>query len=78
MMKWERIEMPRAGQMPGVEILGRARVDEDHAGVVAMLLEPSRVDNFFRIHVLDLSIYPDCFTNRTKSVATEQVRQPMF
>ena len=70
MMEWERIEMPRAGKMPGVEILGGSRVDEDHAGVVAMLPEPSRVDNFFRIHVLDLSVYPHRFTNRTKSAAT--------
>jgi hypothetical protein len=35
-----------------------------------MLPEPSRVDNFFRIHVLDLSVYPHRFTNRTKSAAT--------
>ena len=52
MMKRERIEMPRAAQMPAVEILGRPRVDEDHARIVAMLPQPLRIDNFFRIHFL--------------------------
>src|SRR5208282_1280602 len=61
--------------MAGVKILGGPRGDEDHTGVVAMLAEPSRVDNFFRIHCLDLSIDPYSFTNRTKSVAAEQARQ---
>src|SRR5216684_1705139 len=60
MMKRKRIEMPRAAQMPRVEILGRPRVDEDQIGVVAMLPKPSRINNFFRIHFfrihcLDLS-----------------------
>ncbi len=64
--------------MPGVEILGRTRVDKDQIGVIAMLPEPSRIDNFFsffRIHWLDLSVYSDRFTNRTESTAMEQVRQ---
>ena len=62
--------MPRAAQMPAVEILGRPRVDEDHVGVVAMLPEPLRINNFFRIHYLDLSVYPDRITNRAKSAST--------
>ena len=41
MMKREGIEVARAGQMTGMEILGRPRIDEDHAGVAKVLLEPS-------------------------------------
>src|SRR5580704_5102167 len=74
MMKREGIEVARAGQMTGVEILGGARIDKDHTSVAQMLLEPSRVDcQFFRFHCFDLSIYSDCFADRTKAVAAEQV-----
>ena len=74
MMKREGIEVARADQMTGVEILGRARIDEDHAGVAKALLEPSCVNcQFFRIHCFDLSIYSYCFADRTKAVAAEQV-----
>ncbi len=74
MMKREGIEVPRAAQMSGVEILGRARIDKDHAGVARALLEPSCVNcQFFKIHFFDLSIYSYCFADGTKAVATEQV-----
>ena len=43
-MKRERIEMARAGEMPGPEILARPRVDQHDVCVVAMLPEPSRID----------------------------------
>src|ERR1700722_13324113 len=78
MMKREGIEVPRAAKMPAVEILGGPRVNEYHVSVVAMLAEPLRINNFFRIHYLALSVYPDRITNRAKSTATEQVCQPRF
>src|SRR3984957_4550884 len=78
MMERKRIEMPRAAEMPDMEIHGGPRVDKYHVGIVAMLPEPLRTNNFFRIHYLDLSVYPDRITNRAKSTATEQVCQPRF
>src|SRR5579862_2332520 len=47
MMKRERIEMPCAAKMPTVKVLGRPRIDQNYVAVVAMLPEPSRVNNFF-------------------------------
>src|ERR1700688_3484593 len=73
MMERERIEMTRALQMSGAEILGGSGVDEHQAGVVAMLTQPSRIDEHFRFALrtarfFALQVAPRIFPNVFPSV----------